>query len=212
MALPSSLRALHNRAGLWEHAKPTAAAHRSRQLLKAAPTSKAGRSYRLPSAAGRPPAARCSGGMGRMAPASCIFAPAAAAFCRARRAKWPSEEGGGSSPSGSHATPVRCSLLAGRKTHKQGVMVASKDSTRRRRAELPLQPTHLPAPHLRRCWQLQRPRLQLQPHHWQPEWRCCAGQRERLHSGAVRRQCAGSVGGGGRAGRTCRGRCPAAVG
>lgn len=72
----------------------------------AAPTSNAGRSYRLPSLAGRPPAARCSGGMGRMAPASCIWAPAAAAFCRARRAKWPSEEGGGRRPSGSHATPA----------------------------------------------------------------------------------------------------------
>lgn len=134
--------------------------------------------------------------MGRMAPASCILAPAAAAFCRARRAKWPSEEGGGSSPSGSHATPVRCSgWQAGRRICRvHGCKQGQQPLCVRGCAELPLQPTHLPAPHLRRCWQLQRPRLRQQLRHWQPEWRCCAGQRERLHSGGVRRQRKAGVG------------------
>lgn len=72
--------------------------------------SNARRSYSDPSPAGRPPAARCSGGMARMPPSSAIACPAAAALRRARRAKCDSAAGGGSSPSGSHATPVGASF------------------------------------------------------------------------------------------------------
>ncbi len=63
-----------------------------------------------------------------MAPASCILAPAAAAFSRARRAKWPSAAGGGSSPSGSHATPAEQIMEAVRFRQQQGGMAASMDS------------------------------------------------------------------------------------
>lgn len=65
-----------------------------------------------------------------MAPPSCSFCPAAAAFCRARRAKWPSAEGGGSTPSGSQATPAGASFATDVAAAACAAAAASSDATR----------------------------------------------------------------------------------